>query len=70
MGGLQGDPTLRKEVKNDYKKGQSHERRDSMRRIRRHFANIAESFLQDFDDYACEARRRVKFFVSTMKMKN
>ena len=26
MGGLRGDPTLRKEVKNDYKKGQSHKR--------------------------------------------
>ena len=28
MGGLQGDPTLRKGVKNDYKKGESHEREE------------------------------------------
>ena len=47
MGGLRGDPTLRKEVKNDYKKGQSHERRESMHRIRRRFANL-EAFLARF----------------------
>ena len=68
MGGLRGDPTLRKEVKNDYKKGQSHERRESMHRIR--IANHEAFFLQDFDDFQCEARICVQFFVSTIKMKN